>query len=865
MNAVCPACPIRNAVCRWLAQRTGWENLLRWAAPPPGRKAGWSRVWPCAIGFTFFIQAATGFFVWMHYSPSVQNAWESVYYLQNHVIGGWLLRAMHHHAGQVLLVVVGLYLLQTIATAAYRAPRELVFWVILLMVAVTLGAMLTGDLLRWDQNGYSATQVRVGFLNLLPLVGDDLFKLVVGGPGPGFGQLTLTRFVALHIACFGGGFLVLIVLHLCLARRADAMEAGSTGSPSTPNATAAGAATCPGAPWTDQAWRNAIACAVVLAVVLLLSLRPVAGRFGLELGSPADQAGSYPAARPEWAFLGLYEFAHLFSTYVSGQWGIVPIFIIPGLTATVFLLMPWIGRGRGGHVFNVAFTSVLLTALVVLSLVSVAKDRADAKFLAAVDAEHQRAERTAELIAGYGGAPATGALSLLAADPKTRGPALCEQLCASCHVYRAPDAPPLGPDEPSAPDLFGLADRKWLADFLDPKQIASPRFYGNTRFAAGMMVRYVEGRFVKFKAEDRQAIVAALSAEAGLPLQMEADRKDAELLRRGRELIAKDDACTRCHEYRGQGREGVGPVLTGYGSRAWLVGVIADPTHPAFYGPRNDRMPSYATSPDDASKNLLPPRQIGLLADWIRADWYRPGAGRFRLDEPKPTSSAIVADWSARRPKAPEPETGPYAAARTLWRQEHCALCHAATGAPGGDLPAIDASAPDLGGFATRAWIAGLLDPKQVQTEKYFGASALRAGDMVGFVKDNLADLDDDEKNQIETIVIALSAEAALPSQKDLDAADAERIKQGPELFGQWGCLDCHKFHGEGTASGPDLTGYGSREWLTAIISDPQSKRFYGTRNDGMPSYHAHPDKPQRNLLTREQIDRIVSFLRAEP
>jgi ubiquinol-cytochrome c reductase cytochrome b subunit len=365
--------------------------------------------------------------------------------------------------------------------------------------------------------------------------------------------------------------------------------------------------------------------------------------------------------------------------------------------------------------------------------------------------------------------------------------------------------------------------------------------------------------------EDRQAVVVALSAQAALPTQRDFDENDKDTIRRGEALIAGEAGCTRCHEFKGQGTPGIAPELTGYGSRAWLVGAIADPTHPAFYGPRNDRMPSYADSLADPDKNLLPAEDVGLLADWIRADWYRRGKKERLVLEKDPPAERLIEGWIERRPEPPKPETGPYAAARTLYRQEHCALCHACTGAPGGDIAAIDASAPDLGGFASREWIAGLLDPDQVQTEKYFGSSAFRNGDMVGFVKDLLSDLDDVEKEDVRTIVIALSAEANLPAQKELDAADAERIEQGRENMGLYGCLDCHTFHGEGSASGPDLTGYGSPEWLAAIVSDPQSRRFYGRRNDGMPSYRGRPDQPQCNLFSPEQLDTIVSFLRAEP
>ncbi len=68
------------------------------------------------------MQAITGFFLWVYYSPSAQTAWESVYYLQYDVAGGWLLRAIHHYSAHVLLAMLIIYVVQSILTAP-AAPR----------------------------------------------------------------------------------------------------------------------------------------------------------------------------------------------------------------------------------------------------------------------------------------------------------------------------------------------------------------------------------------------------------------------------------------------------------------------------------------------------------------------------------------------------------------------------------------------------------------------------------------------------------------------------------------------------------------------------------------------------------------------
>ncbi len=79
-------------------------------------------------------------------------------------------------------------------------------------------------------------------------------------------------------------------------------------------------------------------------------------RGGAELGAPADPANPYDAARPEGYFLFLFQFLKWFPGELE-LWG---AFIIPGAVTAVLFLMPWIGRTRAGHVFNVALLCVLL-------------------------------------------------------------------------------------------------------------------------------------------------------------------------------------------------------------------------------------------------------------------------------------------------------------------------------------------------------------------------------------------------------------------------------------------------------------------------------------------------------------------------
>jgi len=98
-----------NRFLDWLDQRTGIRAFTQAALYEhiPGG-ARWRYVWGSTLSFCFFVQVVTGFILWAAYSPSAQTAWESVYYIQNQMKLGWLLRGVHHFTAQmmVLLMVV---------------------------------------------------------------------------------------------------------------------------------------------------------------------------------------------------------------------------------------------------------------------------------------------------------------------------------------------------------------------------------------------------------------------------------------------------------------------------------------------------------------------------------------------------------------------------------------------------------------------------------------------------------------------------------------------------------------------------------------------------------------------------------------
>jgi ubiquinol-cytochrome c reductase cytochrome b subunit len=193
---------------------------------------------------------------------------------------------------------------------------------------------------------------------------------------------------------------------------------------------------------------------------------------------------------------------------------------------------------------------------------------------------------------------------------------------------------------------------------------------------------------------------------------------------------------------------------------------------------------------------------------------------------------------------------------------QHCASCHLFDGHDGlGHVPKDPPSAPDLKNFASREWIAGLLDPERVDSLEYFGGTRFKEGRMVRYVKRTVARYNDEEKQQLQRVIKALSAEAALPYQRELDAADEAEIIAGRAAIDTEAmrCTECHEYRKPNPDfNGPRLTAYGSREWLRDFIANAAEDHFYGTRNDRMPLYG-----PQE-ILTEQEILLLTDWLRRD-
>ncbi|EIT86604.1 cytochrome b6 [Fictibacillus macauensis ZFHKF-1] len=174
----------------------------------------------CFGGLTFFItviQILSGMFLAMYYAPDIVNAWESVYYLQNQVAFGVIVRGMHHWGASLVIVMMFLHTLRVFFQGAYKKPRELNWVVGVLIFGVMLGLGFTGYLLPWDMKAVFATKVGIQIAETIPVIG-PIAKTFLSS-GEIIGAQTLTRFFAIHVFFLPAALLALMGAHFIMIRK----------------------------------------------------------------------------------------------------------------------------------------------------------------------------------------------------------------------------------------------------------------------------------------------------------------------------------------------------------------------------------------------------------------------------------------------------------------------------------------------------------------------------------------------------------------------------------------------------------------------------------------------------------------------
>jgi ubiquinol-cytochrome c reductase cytochrome b subunit len=436
------------SVLTWIEQRTGLVSQTTdfLTEDVPGGASYWY-VFGSATIFAMILQIVTGIFLTFYYAPSTASAWESTNYIYTHVPFGSFVISLHFWGATAMIALLLMHLLQVLLWGAYKAPREIMWVIGVLLLVITLVLGLTGYLLPWDMNAYFASQVAINIASSVPIVGNATQQFLSGGPG--IGTLTINRFFGLHVWLMPAALVLLTVGHLTIFR-----HNGAAGPPVDHDQKRLPQ----GRFWPNQMFMDAAASFVVFAIIVLLAIFSPAP-FDKE-ADPTKQFIAYPA----WYFLALYGLLR-----VAGQTpaAIQPIanllatVVIPGAFVTLLILLPFIDRNPSRQLSRrpwiLGITALSLLFAIGLSLYS------------QLAIQQEQAESTTGPSVPTANAPGpSGGTQVAAAGAADHGAAVFTQNCASCHQAN-------GAGQPGVfPPLAGNTD----VTAADPKGIEHTLLYG---------------------------------------------------------------------------------------------------------------------------------------------------------------------------------------------------------------------------------------------------------------------------------------------------------------------------------------------------------------------------------------------------
>ena len=167
--------------------------------------------------FLFLILVVSGVFVMFYYHPSTALAYKSMKDLEYVVSFGVVLRNVHRWSAHAMVAFAFLHMCRVFYTGSYKSPREFNWVIGVCLLLSTLFLSFTGYLLPWDQLAFWAITVGSNIASYMPVIGDYLRFLLLGGNE--VGQMALLRFYVLHIALLPLIAMVLLGVHFWRIRK----------------------------------------------------------------------------------------------------------------------------------------------------------------------------------------------------------------------------------------------------------------------------------------------------------------------------------------------------------------------------------------------------------------------------------------------------------------------------------------------------------------------------------------------------------------------------------------------------------------------------------------------------------------------
>jgi ubiquinol-cytochrome c reductase cytochrome b subunit len=189
----------QSAFMQWMDERLPLPRLVYNAVGggyPVPRNLNWLYNFGVLAGMFLVIQIVTGITLAMSYNSSIDGAFNSVEHVMRNVNGGWFLRYAHMNGASFFFIVVYIHIFRGLYYGSYKAPREMVWLLGVVIFLLMMATAFMGYVLPWGQMSFWGAQVITGFFSAIPVVGEPLRQWLLGGFAPD--QAALTRFFSLH-------------------------------------------------------------------------------------------------------------------------------------------------------------------------------------------------------------------------------------------------------------------------------------------------------------------------------------------------------------------------------------------------------------------------------------------------------------------------------------------------------------------------------------------------------------------------------------------------------------------------------------------------------------------------------------------
>ncbi|MEZ5773718.1 MAG: cytochrome b/b6 [Hyphomicrobiaceae bacterium] len=186
---------------RWVDERLPLIRVgVDFATFPTPRNLNYLWTFGGILTFCLVVQIITGVILAMHYVANDRMAFDSVESIMRDVNWGWLLRYTHAVGASMFFLAVYIHIFRGIYYGSYKAPREILWMLGVLIFLLMMATAFMGYTLPWGQMSFWGATVITNLFSaldsIIPGVGTAVVEWLWGGYS--VGNATLNRFYSLH-------------------------------------------------------------------------------------------------------------------------------------------------------------------------------------------------------------------------------------------------------------------------------------------------------------------------------------------------------------------------------------------------------------------------------------------------------------------------------------------------------------------------------------------------------------------------------------------------------------------------------------------------------------------------------------------